>query len=338
MKVLLVDDSRSARRLIAHYLSEMGHEAVEADSGDAALSLYADLEPDLVLTDVDMPGMNGYALARQLRLSDPPDTWIPIIFLSSRIRDEDVSQGVDAGGDDYLAKPISPVVLNAKLRAMSRITDMRRRLMETSQALQAANRNLLRMSSMDGLTNIANRRAFDARLRERWQTCREAGEPLSLILGDIDYFKRYNDSYGHAEGDDCLRDVAAALAAATESADITARFGGEEFAILVNGPATTASTLAEAALTAVRKLNRPHAHSQVTDHVTMSLGVAGCVPGRELRPIDLIQAADEALYAAKAAGRNQSITRPDFSSPSGQTPAPDRLHNSRPESRVYASL
>lgn len=210
--------------------------------------------------------------------------------------------------------------------------------METSQALQAANRNLLRMSSMDGLTNIANRRAFDARLRERWQSCREAGEPLSLILGDIDYFKRYNDSYGHAEGDDCLRDVAAALAAATESADITARFGGEEFAILVNGPATTASTLAEAALTAVRKLNRPHAQSQVTDHVTMSLGVAGCVPSRELRPIDLIQAADEALYAAKAAGRNQSITRPDFSSPSGQTPAPDRLHNSRPESRVYASL
>ncbi|MEN8822757.1 MAG: diguanylate cyclase [Abyssibacter sp.] len=338
MKVLLVDDSRSARRLIAHYLTEMGHEAVEAENGEAALSLYVELEPDLVLTDVDMPGMNGYALARQLRRSDPPDTWIPIIFLSSRIRDEDVSQGVDAGGDDYLAKPISPVVLNAKLRAMSRITDMRRKLMRTSQELQAANRNLLRMSSVDGLTNIANRRAFDARLRERWQTCRQNGEPLALILGDIDYFKRYNDSYGHADGDDCLRDVAAALASATESAEITARFGGEEFAILVNGPVAEAVKLAEAGLTAVRQLGRPHAQSQVASHVTMSLGVAACVPSTDLRPINLIQTADEALYAAKGAGRNQWIARPDFSQPSPQRSSPEQFRSERPESRVYASL
>lgn len=312
MKVLLVDDSRASRALTATYLLEMGHPAIEAADGNQAVALYQQEAPDVVLLDVEMPGMDGYAAAREIRRLERDGAWTPIIFLSGRVGDEDVARGIDAGGDDYITKPVSPVVLRAKLLAMRRITDMRKQLVTVSQQLQDVNRALVKLSSQDGLTGIANRRAFDTSIELEWQRGMRSGKPLALILGDIDYFKRYNDEYGHQAGDSCLKLVAAALSAqARRVSDTAARFGGEEFVLLLpEASVPDALAIAEEILSSVRALGIPHARSEAASCVTMSLGVAVCVPGRKSAPQQLIEAADKALYQAKSDGRNRCAFQP----------------------------
>lgn len=312
MKVLLVDDSRASRALTATYLLEMGYPAIEAADGNQALERYAHDAPDVILLDVEMPGMDGYSIAREVRRRERDGAWTPIIFLSGRVADDDVARGIDAGGDDYITKPISPVVLRAKLLAMRRITEMRKRLVDVGQQLQDVNRALVKLSSQDGLTGIANRRAFDAALELEWQRGLRSGKPLGLILGDIDYFKRYNDHYGHMAGDDCLKMVAAALAARCGRAgDVAARYGGEEFAMLLPDAALPESLrIAEEVLASVRALGIPHEESEAASCVSMSLGVAVCVPGLRKTPQRLIDAADRALYQAKSDGRNRCAFQP----------------------------
>ncbi len=146
-----------------------GHPVVQAPDGATALALFAEEKPDLVLLDVEMPGMNGYAVAREMRNRGEESHWVPIIFLSGRVGDDDVVLGIEAGGDDFIAKPVSPIVLRAKLNAMRRLTDMQQRLLEMSRQLQHVNRELKTLSSSDGLTGIANRRAFDRSLELEWQ-------------------------------------------------------------------------------------------------------------------------------------------------------------------------
>jgi diguanylate cyclase (GGDEF)-like protein len=312
MKVLLVDDSRAARELTAAYLSEMGHPAVLAADGNAALELYYKDPPDVVLLDVEMPGLDGYAVAREIRRRGTDSGWIPIIFLSGRVNDEDVVKGLEAGGDDYLTKPVSPVVLRAKLGAMNRITEMRNRLLEMSKQLQDVNRALVKLSSLDGLTQIANRRSFDTALELEWQRGMRNAKPVALILGDVDFFKRYNDTYGHQSGDSCLQAVAGALtSAARRGNDIVARFGGEEFVMLLpDTPLPGALEVAERVLDSVRGLKLAHAKSEVAEHVTMSLGITVCVPSPTLSSEQLIKVADSALYQAKSEGRNRAAFKP----------------------------
>jgi diguanylate cyclase (GGDEF)-like protein len=312
MKVLLVDDSRASRALTATYLLEMGYPAIEAADGNQALERYGQEAPDVILLDVEMPGMDGYATAREVRRRERDGAWTPIIFLSGRVADDDVAHGIDAGGDDYITKPISPVVLRAKLLAMRRITEMRKRLVDVGQQLQDVNRALVKLSSQDGLTGIANRRAFDVALELEWQRGLRSGKPLSLILGDIDYFKRYNDHYGHQAGDDCLKMVAAALAARSgRPGDVAARYGGEEFALLLPDAALPDSLrTAEEVLAAVRALGIVHDKSEAWSCVSMSLGVAVCVPGARHAPLHLLEAADRALYQAKSEGRNRCAFQP----------------------------
>lgn len=175
--------------------------------------------------------------------------------------------------------------------------------------LKQAHLALQNLASRDGLTGIANRRTFDIQLQREWLRAQREGTQLSLALADIDYFKRYNDCYGHQQGDACLRRVANALDEATwRPADLVARYGGEEFAAIM--PATNrtgAFEVAERLREAVNSLNLPHACSEVAPHITMSLGVATMTPTPGQQPHDLIAAADAALYAAKHAGRNRSI-------------------------------
>ena len=307
MKILLVDDSRVARELTARYLRDMGHPVVQAADGATALDLYAAEAPDLVLLDVEMPGMNGYQVARMMRDRDEEERWIPIIFLSGRVADDDVVQGIDAGGDDYIPKPVSPVVLRAKLNAMRRITDMQQRLLAMSTQLKHVNRELSQLSSLDALTGIANRRSFDSALEFEWQKGLRDGTPLAAILGDVDYFKRFNDTYGHQSGDACLRRVAEALARTRREHDVVARFGGEEFVVLLPGVSLeVALGVAERLVAAVAALGVPHAGSDVAPHVTMSFGVAACLPAPGLTADRLIESADAALYRAKSDGRNRA--------------------------------
>jgi diguanylate cyclase (GGDEF)-like protein len=308
MKILVVDDSATIRAATTQMLEKMGHAVTAAENGELALASYAHERPDLVLMDVTMPVMDGYAAAKQLRARSPDD-WVPIIFLSGGDHEQDLERGIGAGGDDYLIKPASYVVLDAKIRAMQRIDDMRRRLIKVSAELTAANEALERMSRQDGLTGVANRRFLDAHLACELARARRTRKELSLVLCDLDFFKPYNDHYGHPAGDESLRQVAQALrSVCRRPADLAARYGGEEFALVL--PETSlegAKQVAEHVRDAVRRLNIRHEHSSVAKHLTLSLGVASLLPARHTKVDRLIAIADQALYQAKKLGRDRIV-------------------------------
>ncbi|MGQ0586831.1 MAG: diguanylate cyclase [Gammaproteobacteria bacterium] len=308
MRILIADDSRTLRTALGDQLRAMGHEVTEAHEGQQAIDLYRTHDPDLLVLDVDMPVMNGYEAARQIRALSGDHEWVPIIFLSSNIGDKDIASGIEAGGDDYLAKPVSPIVLRAKINAMQRITDMRQRLVDLKEQLEKHNASLLEESSQDSLTGIPNRRTFDAAFEQEWNHHTRTGKPLALLLADVDYFKRYNDTYGHQKGDQALKVVAEALrGAARRKVDVVARYGGEEFAVLL--PDTTpvsALLVAGRVLESLRSQRLTHEASP-SGHVTMSIGACAVAPNAGLNAADLVKTADRALYDAKSKGRNQAV-------------------------------
>lgn len=176
------------------------------------------------------------------------------------------------------------------------------------EALKRANLKLEKLATVDGLTQIANRRTFDATLQKEWRRMRRSRQPLSVIMSDIDYFKRFNDEYGHQEGDDCLKAVAECIKhCLNRPADLAARYGGEEFVVILpNTPSDGAKHVAETLRTAVEAMHRLHAQSEVTDFVTLSLGVATMIPSIDERDAEnLVKMADKALYESKKAGRNR---------------------------------
>jgi diguanylate cyclase (GGDEF)-like protein len=306
MRVLIVDDARANRLIITNYVQGTGHEVTCAADGQQAIEAFLRKRPDLVLLDVVMPIMDGFEAARRIRAL-APEEWVPIIFLTSMVSDEDVARGIESGGDDYLAKPVSQVVLNSKMRAMARIATMRWQLVDMSLQLGEANRELQRLVHVDGLTGIANRRHFDAMLAREWRRGQRSGSPLSLLLLDVDHFKQYNDSLGHQAGDDCLRRVAASInGALRRPADLAARYGGEEFVVMLpDTPLDGAVAVAESLRGEVKQLGLPHERSSCDDVVTVSIGVAEPQICGAQTPADLVAAADRGLYEAKRQGRNR---------------------------------
>ena len=306
MNILLVDDTKTDRLIMSTYLSKMGHQVTLGENGLQAVELFKSRQPDLLLMDVIMPEMDGYEAAAKIR--EVSDEWVPIIFLSARIDPEDIIKGIDAGGDDYLTKPINHKVLEAKMKAMQRIAEMRHQLVEATAELQVANAELKQLVNVDGLTRLANRRYLDEFLaREVARAIREK-QPLTVILCDADHFKAFNDNYGHLEGDDCLKSIAAALKSVCKRpADLAARYGGEEFAIVL--PDTSqenALLMAEKLRAAVERVAVKHEHSSAAQVVTMSLGVCTLLPEPGDTSDVFLQNADQALYRAKQAGRNRS--------------------------------
>jgi diguanylate cyclase (GGDEF)-like protein len=305
MKVLVAEDSITSQMLIRAYIEEAGHQVITVENGQQAVDVFREERPDLVLLDVTMPIKDGIEAAKDIRkLTDNEKDWVPIIFLSAMSKPGAIARAIDAGGDDYLVKPIEALVLNAKLRAMQRIAKMR-------QQLHKANSELKMIAVKDGLTGLSNRRHFDETMERELKRAIRIGSSLSLVLCDIDLFKNYNDNYGHQGGDDCLKCVAEAMIKATNRpGDLVARYGGEEFGFIL--PATDlegAQVIAESIRKTIDVLDIEHAYSSVADHVTLSCGVATIHPQKDYNIADLarllIESADQGLYRAKQNGRNQ---------------------------------
>ncbi len=321
MAILIVDDAADDQNLVKSLLGNEGYTEVltVGSSRQAFRQLGLDdpaLAPasiDVILLDVAMPEMSGVEACAVIngheRLRD-----IPIIMMAGPAESGALEQAFAAGATDYIAKPPARLELLARVRACLRLKreiDRRKALeqesFEVTRLLDAAYQRLQYISFLDGLTEIANRRRFDEFIDLEWRRALRSSTPMSLIMIDIDFFKAYNDSYGHQSGDDCLKRVANALnTALNRPGDLAARYGGEEFAVVLAGthPAGAAA-VAEALRSRVEGLDIPHAGSRVSDRVTISLGVASMVPVRESSPADLISKADRALYEAKRGGRNR---------------------------------
>ena len=305
--VLVVEDMSSVRAVLVAELRRAGiSKIVEAADGNTAIDMFKTHRPDLVLLDIKLPGKDGYWVAQQMRESEAGD-WTPIIFLSGLDNELDVWRGIEVGGDDYLVKPVKPIVLMAKLRAMRRLLDMRRRLVSMSAELHAANQKLNEMVEVDALTGLVNRRGFDRLLHNEIVAARRDGTPLTLMLCDLDHFKLFNDASGHLQGDACLKEVGRLLReVCVRPRDVASRYGGEEFAlILPNTPRSGAMTFARALGKLLKVRAITHTNSPLGDTLTLSGGITTCVPDNSTNAESLIMRADQALYAAKAQGRNR---------------------------------
>lgn len=306
MKILLVEDTRAVAAVMAARLSALGHEVSIAGNGLVAVERFRDEAPELIFMDIEMPVMDGFAATNRIRELEAAQSWAwtPIIFLTASDTAENLVTAIDAGGDDFMSKSVPEDVLKAKMKAMARIAEMRRRLLR-------ANRKLEQMANVDGLTGLANRRCLDAIADRAWADAVRRQASFALLMIDVDNFKKYNDCYGHLAGDDCLRALAATLAATVEGAAsgasgaFVARYGGEEFcAVLPEASAAACSALAAAIVEAVRRLAIPHARNEAWGIVTVSIGGAwtGTAGGTLAH---FFQTADARLYQAKQDGRNR---------------------------------
>ncbi len=300
MKILLVEDSATLRFAMDAYIREAGHETVIAENGEKAVQIIDQMQIDMVVMDVEMPGLDGFETTRLIRES-LAEHWIPIIFVTGKSEEKSLEEGIAVGGDDYLIKPISKVILKAKIAAMERIANMR-------SQLHRLNEELKRLSQRDSLTHLYNRRTFEEKATEAWRTATRNKQPLAILLLDIDFFKRYNDTYGHLAGDDCIVNVAQTLSSQFNRAgDVVARYGGEEFIVLLPDTDRIGAThVAEQLIRAIYALDIPHSESPEYKRVTVSVG--GCAlkytTGADLQQI--ISSADRSLYLSKRQGRNRS--------------------------------
>jgi diguanylate cyclase (GGDEF)-like protein len=307
LKILVVGDDSAVRASLVSEIDAAGHVPRTALHGDPALDLFEIWQPDVVLICIDPEGqMDGYSSASALREA-AAEGWTPIILVSPNGDEHEVWQGIEAGGDDYLVSPVPTLILHAKLRATQRLVQMRGRLVELAEALHGANAQLHALATVDALTGLLNRRALDHRLRQEIDLARRSRNPLSVLLCDVDHFKRYNDSLGHGEGDACLKRVAIVFQrACRRPSDCAARYGGEEFAlILPNTPVEGAALVAQQLRDTLAAEALPHPTSETGRWVTLSGGLVTCVPDALTRPEALLQQADAALYRAKAQGRDQ---------------------------------
>jgi diguanylate cyclase (GGDEF)-like protein len=291
-KILIVDDEPSNLDILMDLLKE-DYKVVAALNGEKALEIArSGSPPDLILLDILMPEMDGYEVCRHLKESESTKS-LPVIFVTAVSEVMDETRGFRLGAVDYITKPFHPPVVKARVKA--------------HMELKIKSDMLEQLASIDGLTNLYNRRRLDELLCGEWNRCQRSKAPLSLIMIDIDYFKLFNDTYGHALGDQCLRDVAWTLKdCLRRPGDIIARYGGEEFAVLLpNTDMEGAENMAHKLRKEVESLKIPHSSSEVSGYVTISLGVATAFTDFALdSSVDLLKTADSALYQSKKNGRN----------------------------------
>ncbi|MEH2302682.1 PleD family two-component system response regulator [Nostoc sp.] len=324
--ILVADDDKSVRVFLRKAMEKEGYRVIEVNDGKQCLDAYETIKPDIVLLDAVMPVMDGFTCCEHLlqiaknnlksavetfetdsTLNNTviPKIWehTPILMITCLDDEESVNRAFDAGATDYVTKPIHLPVLRRRLRGLLRQA-------QVYKQLEAANQALEHLAYVDGLTELANRRRFDNYLNTQWINLVQKESPLSMILGDIDFFKFYNDRYGHPAGDICLQKVGAVLSLkAQKHQDLVARYGGEEFAVIMPyTPASGAVHIAELIQAGIKDLQIVHDGSVVSQYVTLSMGVATVVPTWESSPSDLIVQADKALYQAKTGGRDRFVS------------------------------
>ncbi len=293
-KILIVDDERFNINVLVELLKPE-HKTTVAKNGRQALErVLMGTPPDLILLDVMMPGMDGYEVIHKLKDNEKTKN-IPVIFITALSQTSDEAKGFDLGAVDYITKPFQPTIVKARVNTHLR-------LKRKSDLLES-------LVALDGLTEIPNRRRFDETLDLEWKRAIRNNNLLSLVLMDIDHFKLYNDNYGHAAGDVCLKKVARSIEKVPQRpADLVARYGGEEFvAVLPETDGEGATQIAEQMREAVFSLGVTHEFSSASDVVTISLGVATIYPVVEIDQKYLIEQADKGLYDAKEEGRNRFV-------------------------------
>lgn len=324
MTILIVDDSPFSRSFTEAILIANGYrDTVLAESAveafeclklhDLTVSIPPDI--DLILMDIVMPEINGMDACRAIKTKNHLKD-IPIIMVTANTEAKQIEQAFAAGAMDYITKPLNEVELLARVRSALRLKkeiDERKayaqQLLNLMRQLEEVNAKLKCLCSIDGLTGVANRRHFDAALHKEWRRARRDKIPLSVILLDIDFFKSYNDTYGHLTGDDCIIQVAQTVSKVLERpGDLVARYGGEEFAVIL--PATDQQgglIVAEKIRYAIEALKIPHSGSLYDNILTISVGLATSTYDKIniiSDPQKLLEMADVALYRAKKAGRN----------------------------------
>lgn len=291
--ILCIDDDHDILNLLGKILANAGYNVIKASDGKQGISEALNRKPDLILLDILMPGMDGYEVCKKIKDKEETKN-IPIIFITAKKEDEDEAKGLKIGAVDYIRKPFYPPIVTSRIR--------------TQLDLKLKTDMLEKLVSIDGLTNIYNRRKFDETLKLEWKRAMRNKRSLSLIMSDIDHFKGYNDHYGHTAGDDCLRRVSQGMKNLLQRpADLLARYGGEEFAVIL--PETDyrgAIYISNILLKGIQDLNISYPHSPIVGHITISIGVATSIPGKNCdKPLNLIETADSMLYVAKGNGRNQ---------------------------------
>ncbi|MEN8231091.1 MAG: diguanylate cyclase [Thermodesulfobacteriota bacterium] len=311
--VLLIDDqvmiSEAVRRALSSEKDIAFHYCQDPTK---AIKLAAEINATVILQALVMPEVDGLMMVRYFRVNKATAK-IPIIVLSTKDDASIKSEAFTIGANDYMVKLPDKIEMIARIRYHSKayITQLERdeafcALEESRAKLAEANFALQKLSTLDGLTGIANRRSFDEALQKEWSRSIRGEKSIGLIMLDIDFFKLYNDHYGHQGGDDCLKRIAKGLESAIHrETDLLARYGGEEFsAVLPDTDLNGAIKVAEEMRLKIKDLRIEHAKSKVTDIVSISIGVSAVTPSPGMNQEVLIAAADQALYKAKEEGRD----------------------------------
>lgn len=304
-RILVVDDHEDNVEVLRARLEARGYEVEGATNGQEALDTVSRWCPDLVLLDVMMPDMDGLEVVKRLK-ADRNLPFIPVIMQTALDSTERMVAGLEAGADDYVTKPINFQELEARVRSLLRIKKLQQEVADREKELSQMNDKLLHISMTDGLTGVDNRRALEQRLHEMFEHSLRLHEPIACVMCDIDHFKKVNDTYGHAAGDEVLKQFAEILKDAAREIDRVGRYGGEEFLLLLPGTVLdSAVTFAERVRQRVEE--NTFSFEGGTLKRTVSIGVASWPHPRLKGREEMLKAADDALYVAKELGRNRVV-------------------------------